>query len=102
MTPLMRSALPMDAPRSRSPLAAPRRALLKGVGALVLGVPTPGRPRAAQPAPPTLTGVVWQWQATVAPDGALLWQPDQPDRYTVTFLPDATLAIQADCNRARG
>jgi heat shock protein HslJ len=81
-----------------------RRALLRGVGALAFGPPLDAGFRARRPAQtqPTLTEIVWQWQATVAPDGTIRWQPDQPDRYTVTFGADGTLAIQADCNRARG
>jgi heat shock protein HslJ len=49
----------------------------------------------------TLEGVVWQWEQFEGGDGALAI-PDAPSRYTVTFLPDAKLAVQADCNRARG
>ena len=29
-------------------------------------------------------------------------RPDDPSQYTVEFLPDGTLAIQADCNHATG
>jgi heat shock protein HslJ len=89
-----------------SPRLVSRRAVLGGAGALALGVPSRvGRDAAGQQAasaPPTLTGIVWEWQATVAPDGAILRQPDEPGRYTLTFGTDGTLAIQADCNRGRG
>jgi heat shock protein HslJ len=51
---------------------------------------------------PQLTGVVWQWQQTLSSTGEVLMRPDDPSHYTVEFLPDGTLAIQADCNRAMG
>jgi heat shock protein HslJ len=95
----------MGSTRAKSPSVLPRRTLLNGVGGLALGVLVPAGHRAGQVAgmtSPALTGVVWQWQDTVAPDGTILWRPDQPDHYTVTFGADGTLAIQADCNRARG
>ncbi len=49
----------------------------------------------------TLEGVVWQWEQFEGGDGRGT-APDSPSRYTITFLPDAKLAVQADCNRARG
>lgn len=49
----------------------------------------------------TLEGVVWQWEKFEGGDGSVV-VPDEPSRYTITFLPDAKLAVQADCNRARG
>lgn len=49
----------------------------------------------------TLEGVVWQWEKFEGGDGSLT-APSTPSRYTLSFLPDAKLAIQADCNRARG
>jgi heat shock protein HslJ len=82
-----------------------RRVLLHGVGAVAVGwsVPAWRRPKPqVGEAPPGLTGIVWQWQDTLAPDGTVVWRPDQPARYTITFGTDGTLAIQADCNRARG
>ena len=51
---------------------------------------------------PALTGVVWQWQGNVSNTGEVTRRPDDPTHYTVEFLPDGTLAIQADCNRAMG
>ena len=51
---------------------------------------------------PALTGVVWQWQETVSNTGEVTLRPDDPTPYTVEFLPDGTLAIQADCNQATG
>lgn len=51
---------------------------------------------------PALTGVLWQWQGIAANDGEMTLEPDHPENYSVTFLADGKLAIQADCNRARG
>ena len=51
---------------------------------------------------PALTGVVWQWQETLSNTGEVILRPDDPTHYTVEFLPDGTLAIQADCNQAMG
>lgn len=49
----------------------------------------------------TLEGVVWQWVQFEGGDGAVI-TPSDPSRYTLAFLPDAKLAVRADCNRARG
>ena len=51
---------------------------------------------------PVLPGVVWQWQGNVSSTGEVTMRPDDPSQYTVEFLPDGTLAIQADCNHATG
>jgi heat shock protein HslJ len=51
---------------------------------------------------PTLTGVVWQWQQTLSNSGEVTLSPDDPTHYTIEFLPDGRLAIQADCNHAQG
>ena len=50
---------------------------------------------------PALTGVIWSWQKFAGGDGEVI-RPDNPDQYTVEFLPEGKLAIQADCNRAIG
>lgn len=50
---------------------------------------------------PTLENVVWEWQQFQGSDDSLVTPPD-PSHYTVTFLPEGKLAIQADCNRAKG
>ena len=51
---------------------------------------------------PVLPGVVWQWQGNVSSTGEVTMRPDDPSQYTVAFLPDGTLAIQADGNHATG
>jgi len=51
---------------------------------------------------PQLTGVLWQWQETRSNTGEVTMRPDDPTHYTVEFLPEGRLAIQADCNRAMG
>jgi heat shock protein HslJ len=44
-----------------------------------------------------LQAAVWQWTSSAFTDGAAL-APDEPERYTVEFLPDGNALIQADCN----
>jgi heat shock protein HslJ/uncharacterized lipoprotein YbaY len=51
---------------------------------------------------PALSGVLWQWQGNTANDGTVILRPGHPEDYTVTFLPEGRLVIQADCNRAMG
>lgn len=48
-----------------------------------------------------LTATVWEWQDFRGGDGEVL-SPLAPEQYTVTFLDDGTLAIQAECNRTSG
>ena len=50
---------------------------------------------------PALTGVRWAWQTCQGSDGTIV-RPDDPSQYTVEFLPDGTLAIQAACHHAVG
>ncbi len=49
----------------------------------------------------TLEGVIWQWEQFEGGDGSVT-APETPSRYTLSFLPEAKLAVQADCNWARG
>lgn len=48
-----------------------------------------------------LIGIVWQWQQTQMNDDTNT-APDDPAKYTLTFLPDGNFQVQADCNRGRG
>lgn len=48
-----------------------------------------------------LIGVVWQWQATQMSDDTT-FTPDDPAKYTLTFLPDNKVQMQADCNKGGG
>lgn len=50
---------------------------------------------------PELSGVRWEWQEFQGSDDTIV-RPDDPGHYTVEFLPERKLAIQADCNRAVG
>jgi heat shock protein HslJ len=50
---------------------------------------------------PALTGVRWAWQTFQGSDGTIV-RPDDPSQYTVEFLPDGTLAIEAACDHAVG
>jgi heat shock protein HslJ len=51
---------------------------------------------------PVLSGVVWQWQGNVSNTGEVTGHPDQPKHYTLEFLPEGMLAIQADCSHVMG
>jgi uncharacterized lipoprotein YbaY len=48
-----------------------------------------------------LVGVVWQWQGTTMSDDTV-YTPEQPERYTLEFLPAGEVQFLADCNRGRG
>lgn len=48
-----------------------------------------------------LIGVVWQWQSTQMNDDTT-FTPDDPAKYTLTFLPDNKVQMQADCNKGGG
>jgi heat shock protein HslJ len=50
---------------------------------------------------PALTGVRWAWQTFQGSDDTIV-RPDDPSQYTVEFLPNGTLAIQAACHHAVG
>ncbi len=50
---------------------------------------------------PDLSGTVWQWQHTLMNDDDR-FVPDNPVNYTVQFMADGAVAVQADCNRVRG
>jgi heat shock protein HslJ len=52
-------------------------------------------------ATPQLVGPVWQWEQTLMNNGDR-FIPDNPGNYTVQFLPDGTVAVQADCNQVGG
>jgi len=49
----------------------------------------------------SLTGVVWKWEKFLeSNDNTIV--VDDPNKYTLEFLADGAVAIQADCNRASG
>ncbi len=50
---------------------------------------------------PALVGTVWKLQQIQFNDGKLL-VADPPENYTVEFMADGSLAVQADCNRGQG
>ncbi len=49
----------------------------------------------------SLTGRVWELQDIQFNDGKLL-VAEPPENYTVEFMDDGSMAVQADCNRGRG
>lgn len=53
------------------------------------------------PATSDLTGVVWLWQGTTDATGKTT-TPDDPNKYTLEFLPSDQVHVQADCNTANG
>ncbi len=56
-------------------------------------------PEAAQP---DITGIVWQWSEFQDTAGENNITVDNPEKYTIIFLPDNQLSIRADCNEAGG
>ena len=53
------------------------------------------------PDPENITGEVWKWHQTLYNNDQKSVPPD-PSHYTVTFNPDGTINIRADCNRGGG
>jgi heat shock protein HslJ len=60
-----------------------------------------GTMRFAESTQPTLVGTVWKLQQIQFNDDTLLIA-DPPENYTVEFLADGQVAVQADCNRGSG
>src|SRR5688572_30342464 len=56
---------------------------------------------APQAASPQLTGVIWRWEQTLMNNGDT-FTPDTPNNYTLQFMEDGAVSIQADCNQGRG
>jgi heat shock protein HslJ len=50
---------------------------------------------------PELVDTIWRWDQTLMNNDDT-FVPDNPNNYTVQFLPDGTVSIQADCNRVGG
>jgi heat shock protein HslJ len=48
-----------------------------------------------------LVGYVWMWLEFLENNDTIT-QPDMPGNYTLEFLPDGALTVQADCNNANG
>lgn len=101
----------------------PRPAILTMILASVLTLPllacteqatsggsAPAPSPAPAPAPSTstppasageLSGTAWELAGITTGDGKVA-TPDDPARYQVSFAPDGTLGIKADCNQAGG
>lgn len=60
-----------------------------------------GTMRLAPATNPPLLGTTWKLQQIQFNDDTLL-VPDAPDRYTVEFMSDGSVVVQADCNRGQG
>ena len=48
-----------------------------------------------------LTGVLWEWQNFRGSDDSFI-EPERPEDFTLIFLPEGKLAIQGDCEGAKG
>ncbi len=48
-----------------------------------------------------ITGVAWKWESTLYNNDDKFVPPD-PEKFTVTFLPDGKVEVLADCNRCNG
>ena len=48
-----------------------------------------------------LAGTSWRWEQTLMNNDDM-FVPDNPGSYNLEFMPDGTLAIQADCNQVGG
>ncbi len=48
-----------------------------------------------------LSGTVWEWQRTQMNDDTI-FTPEEPAKYTLTFLADGMVQMQADCNSGGG
>lgn len=48
-----------------------------------------------------LVGPVWRWERTLMNDGGELL-PDNRNNYTVQFVEDGSVSVQADCNQVLG
>lgn len=74
--------------------ANPARHLVAGLALLaVAGCAAPERTGAT-----SLVGPLWQWHETLMSDDTRIVAP-APERYTIEFVADGSLRIQADCNR---
>ena len=49
-----------------------------------------------------ITNITWQWVGLVETQPASQSVVPNPENYTLTFLPDGSLSIKADCNMASG
>jgi heat shock protein HslJ len=48
-----------------------------------------------------LVGYVWMWMEFVENNDTVI-HPNMPGNYTIEFMPDGQVAVQADCNQATG
>lgn len=73
-----------------------------------LWIPAQAGPVAASPPPSApqvtssqLVGVTWRWEQTQMNNGDI-FTPDNPNNYTLQFMEDGSLSLQADCNQGSG
>jgi heat shock protein HslJ len=78
-------------------------------GVLMMDMPADGGtlllsenpPEIQPPTDPNLIGKVWKWYQFQSPVGEKLVVPD-PNQYTVEFLAEGRVHVQADCNTGNG
>lgn len=75
--------------------------LMIGIIALVSVLLVSSPALAFQNAGDELVGTVWLWQQTQDNSGQVITPPD-PTRYTLEFMADGSVAVQADCNQGSG
>jgi heat shock protein HslJ len=69
------------------------------IAVLALGTPLPVVANGTAPQlPPDVIGATWEWSWFGS--GKEAFSIDEPERYTIQFMPDGMIAVQADCNRA--
>ena len=49
---------------------------------------------------PSIIGIEWKWQQLTETTGAS--EVNDPDNYTIKFMPDGEVTVKADCNMAGG
>jgi uncharacterized protein len=69
-------------------------------GAAILVLALAGPVAATEPEP-ALEGTAWRLVQIQSMDDGV-YEPDERDKYTLTFEPDGRLRVRADCNRGRG
>lgn len=77
----------------------------RGMGGLALLVALLGGcsarwPWASEAGETRLEGTKWQWVAAVSEGRPIA--VEQPERYTIEFLPEFRIEVRADCNRTAG
>jgi|GEM_PF-415900 len=68
----------------------------------IMGFANAGAPQAEVAGPPPFANALWEWEAFRSPERGKSFNVAEPEKYSALFLPDESLALRADCNRALG